>query len=532
MKKILFWITLGMCMGAFSQIRAQSFRVQEEPDTSNFPKLRVIIQMNTVDQPQKSDFRVLDEDKNELDFEFEPISEEEESTGGRIVFFLIDASSYTNGPPLTGIKMGVSEALENLLNENDMVNVGYFGRADAGRSTITSLEPEFRPQSNITLLKDKLETRITAALSDSNSSVNAYSAMVEAIQEFDQISFEGQKMLIVLSGALDYPNAALTADDVIRAAERQDIAIYTLNHLRISQTNLQKTEIYDRISLRTNGDSYNVSSTNDIRNDLGEIFESGSRQEDKNIQQYELVFTSDAPSDGKTHKFSIEYKEEPPQEFSYNTPFEEGSTPPDGILQKYGIIILVIAGLLLGVIYYWYNERQIRIQEELEEEEELRAQMEEQEKKKVNESQSYIQELKEKNIRLQEQLKLKEQELAKKIDEVPTVIPPQKIDLKNTSIAGGGGAPFLQVSAGLFSQNFRLNKPTITIGRSANNDIVIPEQTVSSKHATITIEKGSFFINDLGSTNGTFVNGNRVTSKLLKSGDIIKLGAAHCRFEI
>ena len=158
--------------------------------------------------------------------------------------------------------------------------------------------------------------------------------------------------------------------------------------------------------------------------------------------------------------------------------------------------------------------------------------MEEQEKRKENESQGYIQELKEKNIRLQEQLKLKEQELAKKIDEVPTVIPPEKYDLKNTSISGGGGAPYLQISAGAFSENFRLNKPTITIGRATNNDIIIPEQTVSSKHATITIEKGSFFINDLGSTNGTFVNGSRISSKLLKSGDIIKLGAAHCRFEI
>ncbi|NJL14047.1 MAG: FHA domain-containing protein [Microscillaceae bacterium] len=72
----------------------------------------------------------------------------------------------------------------------------------------------------------------------------------------------------------------------------------------------------------------------------------------------------------------------------------------------------------------------------------------------------------------------------------------------------------------------------MTIGRAANNDVAIPEQTVSSKHATITVQNGSFFINDLGSTNGTFVNGSRIDSKILKSGDLIKFGAAQARFEI
>jgi pSer/pThr/pTyr-binding forkhead associated (FHA) protein len=130
---------------------------------------------------------------------------------------------------------------------------------------------------------------------------------------------------------------------------------------------------------------------------------------------------------------------------------------------------------------------------------------------------------------------MKEQELAQKAQEImptPTVIPSQKFDLKSTIISGGGGAPVLLVSAGVFQQNFRLNKPTMTIGRGAINDIVIPEQTVSTKHATITIENGSFFLNDLGSTNGTFVNGSRIDKKLLKAGDIIKFGAANCRFEI
>ncbi|NJO00668.1 MAG: FHA domain-containing protein, partial [Bacteroidia bacterium] len=136
---------------------------------------------------------------------------------------------------------------------------------------------------------------------------------------------------------------------------------------------------------------------------------------------------------------------------------------------------------------------------------------------------------------LQEQLRAKEKEqelLQKQMNETPTVMPPDKFDPKKTIISGGGSAPVFKVSAGAFNQVFYLNKPTMTIGRAANNDIVIPEQTVSSRHATITVENGSFFINDLNSTNGTFINGNRIDSKILKSGDLIKLGAANCRFDI
>jgi pSer/pThr/pTyr-binding forkhead associated (FHA) protein len=65
---------------------------------------------------------------------------------------------------------------------------------------------------------------------------------------------------------------------------------------------------------------------------------------------------------------------------------------------------------------------------------------------------------------------------------------------------------------------------TATIGRSSNNDIQIAEQHVSRQHAVVSYRDGIFMINDLGSSNGTFVNDNQVTEPFpLFAGDEIKL---------
>jgi pSer/pThr/pTyr-binding forkhead associated (FHA) protein len=65
---------------------------------------------------------------------------------------------------------------------------------------------------------------------------------------------------------------------------------------------------------------------------------------------------------------------------------------------------------------------------------------------------------------------------------------------------------------------------TITIGRSANNDIQIAEQHVSRQHAVINYRDGVFMINDLNSSNGTFVNDNQVQEPFpLFAGDEIRL---------
>jgi predicted component of type VI protein secretion system len=72
---------------------------------------------------------------------------------------------------------------------------------------------------------------------------------------------------------------------------------------------------------------------------------------------------------------------------------------------------------------------------------------------------------------------------------------------------------------------FPLNKPEMVIGRDSSVDIVINDVEVSRKHAHLILQPGGYLIEDLGSTNGTIVNGTRLTGfHHLQAEEEISLG--------
>ena len=72
---------------------------------------------------------------------------------------------------------------------------------------------------------------------------------------------------------------------------------------------------------------------------------------------------------------------------------------------------------------------------------------------------------------------------------------------------------------------FELIKDVVTIGRDVSNDLTINDAEVSRNHGRLTSQSGGYLIEDLASTNGTFVNGQRLIGpKLLNPGDVVGLG--------
>ena len=72
---------------------------------------------------------------------------------------------------------------------------------------------------------------------------------------------------------------------------------------------------------------------------------------------------------------------------------------------------------------------------------------------------------------------------------------------------------------------FPLDGDQLTIGRDSSNGVAINDAEISRKHARLTFQGGKYVIEDLGSTNGTFVNGQRLSGPfVLKSGDVVSFG--------
>lgn len=88
------------------------------------------------------------------------------------------------------------------------------------------------------------------------------------------------------------------------------------------------------------------------------------------------------------------------------------------------------------------------------------------------------------------------------------------------------------ISTGLLTGQEFLLSESLSIGRHNTNDVVINDAFVSFEHACLTIAKQGYILTDLGSTNGTFINDQRIEGDvLLMSGDRITIGPVTFNFE-
>ncbi|MEZ4599572.1 MAG: FHA domain-containing protein [Syntrophotaleaceae bacterium] len=100
-----------------------------------------------------------------------------------------------------------------------------------------------------------------------------------------------------------------------------------------------------------------------------------------------------------------------------------------------------------------------------------------------------------------------------------------------TTGTGGAKARLIGADGAAAGKTFPLAARPSSIGRTADNDIVISDPTVSSKHARLLPEGSGWKIEDAGSSNGTLVNGKKIQSQILKDGDKIQLGKVELKFE-
>jgi pSer/pThr/pTyr-binding forkhead associated (FHA) protein len=92
-------------------------------------------------------------------------------------------------------------------------------------------------------------------------------------------------------------------------------------------------------------------------------------------------------------------------------------------------------------------------------------------------------------------------------------------------------AKLVVLSVGMTGRTQELKVDKTTIGRVEDNTFQIAEPSVSSHHCEILLRGSDVVVHDLNSTNGTFINGEKVAESVIKPGQILRLGQIEMRLE-
>lgn len=112
-------------------------------------------------------------------------------------------------------------------------------------------------------------------------------------------------------------------------------------------------------------------------------------------------------------------------------------------------------------------------------------------------------------------------------------VTPQQPSFDRLTGEEAGLRAFIRVCSGVDQgASMALSSPSVTIGRGLLCDLRLTDPAVARRHARIALEAGSYVLSDLGSASGTFVGSERVQSRPLADGDLVRLGNTTLEFRL
>ena len=121
----------------------------------------------------------------------------------------------------------------------------------------------------------------------------------------------------------------------------------------------------------------------------------------------------------------------------------------------------------------------------------------------------------------QEERPAESQTATYRIDESTGELVPVDVD---QVVAHEGAALVVRAGGGRVGESFALDGDRMTIGRRPDSDVFLDDVTVSRDHALLVKRSGDYYLDDLGSLNGTYVNRHRIESHRLEDGDEVQVG--------
>ena len=112
---------------------------------------------------------------------------------------------------------------------------------------------------------------------------------------------------------------------------------------------------------------------------------------------------------------------------------------------------------------------------------------------------------------------------ALRFDEAAEPVDPEDAGVDTTELEAGT-ALLVGVRGPNRGARFLLDRDVVTVGRHPDSDIFLDDITVSRRHAEFRRDANRFWVHDVGSLNGTYVNGERADDQILNTGDEVQIG--------
>ena len=490
MKRILVLCVAVLChCCVYAQIQRG---VIGEYDTEDFPFVSFIWNSPDPDIIAPTQFVVIENDER-LDVDVVPLEPDYDNVPGANVLFLVEDMASHKGQ--TEFSKDVLDCFfsETSIKRGDLFNIAVFSRKEYSQNIITPLSPSFTDDAASLRQIVAEYTASKRYFSDYSNQTDLYLAINEGIEYLKKQSGNRYGVLVVISAGLNIKasGASTEMETVRRKALEAGVPVYLIIYPLFGDA--------PELSLLAE-DTYGLACSTEAAGDAADSLGRYYDEFDKRIsgQQYRITFKSLSPRDGDAHSISLFVDKVVQVIPQYHAPEVTLSV---WIREHMAISVLLIC-LLLAIIgvTIWFivslnNKKKetirrlrdevldVRSRQHLELEERVKKQKEQEEQIRREQGQKLLNDMQRRNL-----------------------------------------SPKLCYTSRGENLQYIINTVRTEIGRENDNDLVLPESTVSGHHAEILFNGEGFDIVDMGSTNGVKVNGCGVTKKELRNGDKIQLG--------
>lgn len=437
---------------------------------------------------------------------------------GLNIMLCIDTSGSMRGAPIQMVKEAILPFIDRVRSV-DKIGISIY--AD-----------DYRLLTDFTSDKELLK-RVVKDIQPQGSYTALYYGAYKALQHLKNSETQGGKILVLMGdGKNENPSESYNENDVIKVASEEGIPIFSIGYTKVETIYLQALE---RMADSTGGSYYYAPNAADLK----AHFERLNRQI-SNIYILSYLVTGVA-GDGKEHNLMIKASNEMGSQeararFTAPAGRKAASASKKGGKGKLGLgLILIIVGGLIVIGAGGYFLLRSAKRKRLAEEQRLQD-LEDQRRREVEAE-------RQRRVELEKELQRKNMPQPDQGPPTQPKVPPMSADRERTMILGPGGqtskpggqATQLRmeiVLGNMAGKIFTIDSSGATIGRVGDNRIVLSDNTVSAHHARISYEGGSFQITDLGSSNGTYINGNKISSFRITDGCSFKIGAMEGTFSL